>query len=193
MVRCGSLEACFVLYRNAQACFLKYMETGRVSNLIRAHKRAPVGVVIILACGLAMGCQHEKQGKALVWAAASSTNEVLVLLSRGADINAHYKHYVFGWTPLISAIYQGKEDVVDLLLDRGADVNIVDGNGESALEWAIKMCNENTNLIARLIEHGADPYRKGVMGEDAFSYAYSQSNSNEIVKVLQETPRSRRD
>ena len=41
-----------------------------------------------------------------------------------------------GWTALAAAAYQKKMDIVSLLLDRGADVNMVDGKYGTALAAA---------------------------------------------------------
>lgn len=43
-----------------------------------------------------------------------------VLLAKGADVNSKNKG---GWTPLISAAYDGRADVVKILIDKGADIN----------------------------------------------------------------------
>ena len=41
-----------------------------------------------------------------------------------------------GWPAIISASYKGHDDIVKLLVDHGADPNIADKNGITALKWA---------------------------------------------------------
>src|SRR5712675_1585176 len=72
------------------------------------------------------------KGKLLVNASVLSTNEVLRLLNQGADVNMR-SISTFGWTPLISAIYHRKEEVVDLLMARGADVNLGDAMNQTPI------------------------------------------------------------
>ncbi|KAF6031868.1 hypothetical protein EB796_009770 [Bugula neritina] len=54
------------------------------------------------------------------------------LISQGADINAEDK---YGITPLLSAIYEGHEKCVALLLEKGADKNRTH-NGQTYYECA---------------------------------------------------------
>src|SRR3954468_14508879 len=94
---------------------------------------------LLAICSLSwQGCRRPEfdKGRELV-NAVDSTNNVLQVLKKGADINRR-STTTFGWTPLISAIYNHKEDVVDLLLARGADANLTDYNGYTALSWAIR-------------------------------------------------------
>jgi hypothetical protein len=41
-----------------------------------------------------------------------------------------------GWTPLVEACYQGSGDVARLLVDSGADINVRDHAGKTALHFA---------------------------------------------------------
>lgn len=48
-----------------------------------------------------------------------------------------------GDTPLTTAICRGRTDILQLLIDRGADVNKRNGSGRTALAQAIERCNLN--------------------------------------------------
>lgn len=52
------------------------------------------------------------------------------------DVNCTGRSKYIGWTPLLLATYFGHRDVVELLLARNADVNIVNINGDTALHKA---------------------------------------------------------
>lgn len=52
--------------------------------------------------------------------------ELIEILSSGADIELKNK---FGTTPLSFAIYQKDDTIIKILLDHGANPNVIDGNG----------------------------------------------------------------
>ncbi len=41
-----------------------------------------------------------------------------------------------GWTPLSTAAHEGHREVAELLIAEGADVNEMNGSGETPLNWA---------------------------------------------------------
>jgi FOG: Ankyrin repeat len=73
---------------------------------------------------------------------------VAILLRQGASINAKmYQDHYFSWrlyyfmglgTPLHKAAELGRIDVVRYLISQGADVNIKDSMGQTALDCAAK-------------------------------------------------------
>ena len=95
------------------------------------------------------------------------------LLELGADPNARSKALSFpefrwvtsgmvstalprgGWTPLMHAARQGAIDGARALADGGADLNLKDPDGTTALVLAI--INAHYDLAAMLLEKGADP------------------------------------
>ncbi|KAF8418424.1 ankyrin repeat-containing domain protein, partial [Tirmania nivea] len=96
-------------------------------------------------------------------AAAESGNHSIVslLLLKGADVN----RVVHGTTALISAIAKGYKniEVVRLLLDEGADLNVVGGQYGTALITAIYTCQSFANnnvqqlaLLSMLLDHNPD-------------------------------------
>jgi hypothetical protein len=62
-----------------------------------------------------------------------------------------------GLSPLTAAAYFGTAEMVDLLLDRGADANLADGSGMIPLHAAV--IREDRKMIAALIRAGADVNR----------------------------------
>lgn len=57
-------------------------------------------------------------------------------------------------TLLIEACYQGNEIVANKLIEKGANVNLLNDNGDSALTWAVY--NGMKNTITKLIAANAD-------------------------------------
>lgn len=74
-----------------------------------------------------------------------------VLLEHGATAD--------GWdtqrdaTPLLMAVFRGQKDAARLLLDAGADVNVVGGEGDNPLRWAAQA--GDTEMVKLLLERGA--------------------------------------
>jgi len=126
---------------------------------------------------------RQDPGRELVNAAGLSKTQVLAILSKGNDVNTRSTS-TFGWSPLISAIYHHKEDVIDLLLARGADVNEGDDRNQTPLVWAIEVWGTNTDLIRKLIDHGADASIRNRFGINAFDAARVQSNPSELLGIL---------
>lgn len=135
-----------------------------------------------LSGALCAGCNDQDHGRKLV-NAVGSTNELISLLANGGDINER-SSAMFGWTPLISAIYHHKQEAVDLLLEKGADVNIADRDGQTALIWSIEMWGENTNLIHALLDRGANPASTNRFGSNAYDMARKQTNADELLRLL---------
>jgi len=66
---------------------------------------------------------------------SGSSDAIDVLLEHGVDVNARQRLY--GGTPLIVAAWQGHADLVEHLLDVGADPTLTTENGATALKWAL--------------------------------------------------------
>lgn len=80
-----------------------------------------------------------------------------ILLSRGAEIEARDK--LNGWTPLMWAASHSKAYMVQLLLDKGANVNATGKAKETALALAQKRKNAHTAELRR-VRPGEESYAK---------------------------------
>ena len=60
-----------------------------------------------------------------------------------------------GTTALHQAVFQNKLDIVNLLIDRGADPNIGDENVWTPLYWAVE--RRRIDMVKLLLNRGADP------------------------------------
>lgn len=70
---------------------------------------------------------------------------VAALIDLGIDLNAYSTGtHNFGKSAIFYAITRGRDDVVMLLLERGARVKIVNNKGQSVLSLAYSHCNEST-------------------------------------------------
>ena len=101
--------------------------------------------------------------------------EIVYLFYKGIpNVNVKGNNNV---TPLILASQQGKLDVVEFLLKKGARVNDVMTDGKTALLMACK--NGHTEIVKRLMEKGANQFLKS-SGKSPRDVA----GNTEIVKIL---------
>lgn len=128
-----------------------------------------------------------------------------LLISAGADVNA--KDYD-GITPLIFTLKYGKREyasgsdgkvppayyteltgrkkVAELLIEKGADVNVTDYKGQTPLMYTA--INDIKELAELLISKGAFTNLKDDLGNTALSYARKNKNT-EIAKLITSNPR----
>lgn len=71
-----------------------------------------------------------------------------ILLEHGANTD-DIPNDKEGWTAMIAAAYEGHNDIVNLLLSHGADKNIQDKNGKTALMWAEERGNTRVTEILK--------------------------------------------
>ena len=98
----------------------------------------------------------------ILFARYGKISEVRRLLSSGMlDIN--FTHPNNGTTALHQAVFQNNHDIVNLLIDRGADPNIGDRHEITPLHWAVRMMyspyleRKQMGMVKILLNRGADP------------------------------------
>ena len=109
-------------------------------------------------------------GPPLLFAAADGLLHILsYLFEQGANVNAtssseyadpwslpsEFNDYLPIWhTPLIVALTKGHNDAFTFLIDKGADVNLQDHRGYTALHHAVE--SKNFDALSCLVHNGAD-------------------------------------
>ena len=128
--------------------------------------------------GLFFVDKHEKLTKAMHRACErSNAAKLQAALSGGADVNA----VAWGMTALARAASKGFVEGVRILLEKKADPNIKDDEGETAL---IKAVNENAPEITKLLlDNGADVNAARRDGRTALHLA-AQYGRGDLVKML---------
>lgn len=89
-------------------------------------------------------------------------------------------------TPLMLAVRGGHLDVVRLLLNKGAHVNLIDVDGNTALYWAVFL--GNAAIVELLIEHGADINLVNGLGQQLAAVAEGRGHFG-ILEILDRTRR----
>jgi len=82
---------------------------------------------------------------------------------------------------LIEASYAGRLDIVKLLIEAGADINIKNNYGVTSLMLASE--GGYKEIVKLLIEASADINAKNIFGDTALMYAY-ENNHKEIIDLL---------
>ncbi len=106
-------------------------------------------------------------------------DNVTYALSKGADIN------VYGGEALKCASYYMKKIYyIKKLLEYGADVNLINKKGETALMWASRSdsCTDNLQI---LLENGANVNIKDLKGKTALMYASEDNNIRNITRLIE--------
>ena len=80
------------------------------------------------------------------------------LIERGADVNGCYNNESpqNGRTPLMIASRYGQLDAMTFLIKQGANVNLQDKEGETALHYAVDGSDVSCEVLSCLIENGAN-------------------------------------
>ncbi len=133
---------------------------------------------------------------ALMWAAAENHPEAArLLISRGADVNfrsktLEYKTDRFGlegvltilprgnMTPLMYAAREGSADAARVIAKGGANLNLTDPDGTTALLLAI--INSHYDTAAVLLDAGADPNIGDSAGMGAL---YAAVDMNTLIEI----------
>uniref|UniRef100_A0A6C0I942 Uncharacterized protein n=1 Tax=viral metagenome TaxID=1070528 RepID=A0A6C0I942_9ZZZZ len=97
-------------------------------------------------------------------------------------INKKEEH---GYFPLYVASKNGDKDVVELLIERGANVEETDEQGQTALMIAIQENKENSHLevIKTLLKAGADLLYTDNTGRTALDWA-QQNDDDDVIRLL---------
>ena len=151
--------------------------------------------LILLLIFCAGGCKSkesykkEVESRGVVYSRDSFQTEIIagnketVELFIKAGINVNDRDPVSGMTALMFAIAKGHDEIIKLLLDNGADVN-VDAHGTTALTGAVA-AERNIAVIKMLLDKGANVnyIANPESGMTALMFAAFKGHAD-IVKIL---------
>ncbi len=94
------------------------------------------------------------------------------ILRLDVDINHQDDNFQ---TVLQYAVSRGMYELATAIIDREADINLIDRYGNDALWTAVLNPRPSLDLIALLIQKGADPHRKNKAGRSAADMAVTKN------------------
>ncbi|MCB1325575.1 MAG: ankyrin repeat domain-containing protein [Spirochaetales bacterium] len=138
-------------YRNSLIYAVRSNDLARVQAIVGSRNGAARALLI-------NEVEAQSERTALHYAALEGNLEIATyLIDNGADIN---RASVGNYTPLITAAAFQKSTVARLLVDRGAELDVVQSSGcatgYTALLWAVT--HGDYDLTAYLLAKGANPY-----------------------------------
>ncbi len=176
---------------------------GESVLMTAARTGSPDVVGTLLAHGARVDAADDRLGEnALMWAAAHDHPDVVKLLvEHGAEVNGRskalqYEKDRFGlegvltilprgsWTPLMYAARDGAVGATRALAEAGADLNLTDPEGTTALVRAI--VNVHYDVAGVLLDHGADPNLVDTAGMAAL---YAVAEMETIGEIYGRPPR----
>ncbi|KAA0153563.1 hypothetical protein FNF29_02952 [Cafeteria roenbergensis] len=131
---------------------------------------------------MATAAMGENAMASALWEAAKagSTAEASRLLDAGAPVDWN-NAAEYGSTALVLAAERGHKDTVELLLDRGADIEVKDRYGSTALVLAAERGHKDT--VELLLDRGADIEVKDRYGSTALMFA-AECGHKDTVELL---------
>ncbi len=156
-----------------------YLERGFRNNqniveigVFNEKKSVPINEQFILAV---------KQG---------DTAQLKSLISQGADVNTDQYSEKLGYnpgaTPLMIAISHGRDKIVELLLNNGANINSQDIQGNSALGYIEnEISGEDEKMVKFILNRGANPNLTGESGNTVLHVSCA-NGYEKVVKLLLE-------
>ncbi|KAJ6031137.1 Mg2+ transporter protein CorA-like/Zinc transport protein ZntB [Penicillium herquei] len=126
---------------------------GETPYLIAAKFEAKSAVRLLIKRGANPDAQDKFQNTALHLAASEGSLETVRLFVGKEESDQHnFRESVnnLGETPLLVAIQVGEEEVVNFLLENGANLEAKDVNGNSALHFAVSYPKTAINLLETL-------------------------------------------
>ncbi|RZK11025.1 MAG: ankyrin repeat domain-containing protein [Flavobacterium sp.] len=168
-------------------------------NIVRKEKQADI-IKYFLSKGVDVN-KEDNEGNTVFMNAVASNNEIQVismLLENVRDINHKNKK---GVTALAQAFKSNTPEIVSLLLEKGANVNVVDANGDNLtayliqsynpkkveeFEAKVKILKENRFNIATPQKNGNTVYHLGVAKNDVSLIKIVQSFESDVNKQNRE-------
>lgn len=120
-----------------------------------------------------------------------NTNITQKLLVKGSNPNYIQSKNYYGYKKLIPLkLACGKQNfkIIKLLIENGADVNLTNEEGQTALFDAIEAKKANKDIIKYLLDYGANIYQEDDKGISPLSFA--ESNKKSLVNCLLEKKRN---
>jgi hypothetical protein len=141
--------------------------------------------IMLSVCGLTVGLQAQipdftPQTPLIGALLHNDIAEATRLLEGGADPN---QGRFVGFPPVLVAIVRHDVPLVRLMAAKGADLNVRDRSGSTALMWAAFNDSGDAAMIEALIALGADPLAANTAGETALDWALRRGDTPAVAAL----------
>lgn len=138
---------------------------------------------VIIMC---FGCNQKNDGPPSAYLTSAmikqDLKEVKKIIRKDPDIvNVRMRYGNIEGTPLLMAITSSNSDIIEYLIEKGADVNYKDLNGASVSQ--ITISGRNYQAFEILLENDVDLSTTDNNGANIYHYVLS-GNSSEILNIL---------
>ena len=159
---------------------LKVQNPAGDNLLFRAVNGGNLEVIeILLANGFTVDMKASWGGTPAIYAARTGNVDVIKFLaSQGADLKAANGNF----TLLHDAIFSGRTEAVEYLLDQGLDINGLGGEGPTPLILAVDVGNIPAALA--LVRRGADINAVDKNGISVFRYAVMKGATDLVAQAI---------
>lgn len=174
----GKLEILKLLDENGANVTERESQRGGAIAIALYKGNEPM-VRYLVARGVAVNGEDKLRYRPLLLLPANANNLKMaqLLIELGADVNQIASP---GTTALETAVERGHVPMINFLLERGAKVNLREGQ---RTPLHIAAAQGNREVVALLLRHGADVAAKDRSGQTALQVA-AQSGKREIVDLL---------
>ena len=124
---------------------------------------------------------HNDDRGGLAKAAADGLNDLIWLFLTRSDFSVDLTEGNDKPTPLIKASARGNNSSVNLLLDRGANIEATDKQERTSMSWAAE--NGHDSTVRLLLDRGARIEKKGYVGRTPLVWAVSKAQES-IFRLL---------
>ncbi len=135
----------------------------------------------LIELGADLSHQNDKGSTPLYWACRYGFEELVEVLIKEGHANIHQQRKLGLFSPIVLTAALGYTNIVKILLENGANVNLQVQNGYTPLHHAAE--NGHVDTIEMLLEHGADIHQETDFGDDALLLA-AASHEIEALEVL---------
>ncbi len=118
---------------------------------------------------------------------------VELLLEHGADL---HRPDLTGKNALLASVGSNQKEYIGMLVSKGADINSGDGDGNTALHYALndvltdkRYLPLSKGIVEVLMKEGADPHIKNKEGKSPMDLA-RESGANELIDLLTRSEQS---
>jgi hypothetical protein len=167
-------------YWNFEPLFIDRSIDSVCIDIIKGHNEGALKV--LSACNVFQSIFQSQRGH-LLWHACNSGNKTALELLCNAGYSVNESSYLeYFEKPLHAAAGQNRVEILELLIEKGADIENRDTWGKTPLYTAV--CMGHINVVRELLVRGADCECKRKTGETALLEA-NKLGHVEIARLLQ--------